>query len=98
MTIDTFSAGHLVRDSDVVRVLADMCYDSNNKKINCCAWEVDPWVRPVQTYAVIVMLWTAALIGQMRVYTVASAVSQWCVCPALTLRAPATHSFRPQQF
>lgn len=47
------------------------------RSVDCCDWNMDNWVTGYWVLLVILMLWTAFLIDQIKVFVVAGVISQW---------------------
>lgn len=63
------------------------CYDAAGNPVLCCAWGVDPWVKPAAALGALAMLWTLLLANQVRVYVISGTVAQWYFAPPGALHA-----------
>ncbi|KFM24131.1 CTL-like protein [Auxenochlorella protothecoides] len=63
------------------------CLDEAGDPVLCCAWGVDPWVKPAAALGALAMLWTLLLANQVRVYVISGTVAQWYFAPPGALHA-----------
>lgn len=63
------------------------CPDEAGDPVLCCAWGVDPWVKPAAALGALAMLWTLLLANQVRVYVISGTVAQWYFAPPGALHA-----------
>eukprot|EP00210_Caulerpa_lentillifera_P009023 g8612.t1 len=46
-------------------------------QVDCCNWSTDNWVKGYWVLLVVMMIWTAFFIDQVKVYVVSGVISQW---------------------
>lgn len=69
----------VIRRSAFEPLLAGDCVDAHGEGTTCCMWETKPWVPAAQMAVVLTLMWTLALLSQLRTYVIGGTVTQWCV-------------------
>lgn len=57
------------------------CVDSDGNDIVCCVWETAPFVGPYLAYALLILMWTCFIGGEVRTFIVSGTIAQWYFSP-----------------
>ncbi|CAD7701083.1 unnamed protein product [Ostreobium quekettii] len=53
------------------------CLDLEGDSVPCCEWKTNGWVKTYWVFLVLLMLWSVFLIFEIKVYVIASVISEW---------------------
>jgi len=53
------------------------CLDGDGDTVPCCEWKTKDWVKTYWVFLVLLMLWSVFLIFEIKVYVIASVISEW---------------------
>mmetsp|Transcript_34592 Transcript_34592/g.62302 ORF Transcript_34592/g.62302 Transcript_34592/m.62302 type:complete len:797 (-) Transcript_34592:515-2905(-) len=73
----TLAYNHKRGDKGAAKMPGTCTNKESGDPVSCCVWDLDPWVPGYLTLSAAVMLWTAMIAFQVRLYTVAGTVGQW---------------------
>lgn len=56
---------------------APLCTNMEHKSVACCVWQPEGWVPAMQLVVSLVLMWTFAIVAQLRVYVLGGVITQW---------------------
>ena len=76
--------GHVAVSTVATAKSGDGCVDFVGAAVDCCGFQVDPWVPYYMTLSIVSLLWVTSAALETRLYVIGGTMCQWYFAPAGT--------------